>query len=112
MTDTKKPRRLFGGAFFLPLSHKGRGEDLAGNQHASDNLGIDENPMLAESKRPGKLPGLMKMKERGAYRGRVVAPIRCWSIEAAHWRPSRIAHTTSDCPRRMSPEVNTFGTEV
>jgi hypothetical protein len=42
--------------FFLPLSHKGGGEDLAGNQHASDNLGIDENPMLAESKRPGNSP--------------------------------------------------------
>ena len=26
--------------------------------------------------------------------------------------PSRIAHTTSDWPRRMSPAVNTFGSEV
>ena len=26
----------------------------------------------------------------------------------AHWRPSRIAHTTSDWPRRMSPAANTF----
>ena len=27
-------------------------------------------------------------------------------------RPSAIAHTTSDCPRRQSPAANTPGTEV
>ena len=37
------------------------------------------------------------------YRGSVVVPIRNWSIARAHWRPSRIAQTTSDWPRRMSP---------
>ena len=30
----------------------------------------------------------------------------------AHCRPSRIAHTTSDWPRRMSPAANTLGTLV
>ena len=30
-------------------------------------------------------------------------------MACAAWRPSRIAHTTSDCPRRMSPAANTFG---
>ncbi len=30
----------------------------------------------------------------GAYRGKVVSPIRCLSTALAHWRPSRIAHTT------------------
>jgi hypothetical protein len=45
-------------------------------------------------------------------RGSVDDPIRKVSIALAHWRPSRIAHTTSDCPRRMSPAANTFGTEV
>ncbi len=46
------------------------------------------------------------------YRGRVVAPISVSSMAAAHWRPSRIAQTTSDWPRRMSPQANTFGSEV
>src|SRR6266446_6620255 len=45
-------------------------------------------------------------------RGRVVDPIRLSSIERAHWRPSRIAHTTSDWPRRMSPAANSLGTLV
>jgi len=46
------------------------------------------------------------------YRGKFVDPIRNRSIACAHRRPSRIAHTTSDCPRRMSPAENTFGREV
>ena len=47
-----------------------------------------------------------------AYRGKSVFPIRNVSIARAHKRPSRIAQTTSDCPRRMSPAENTFGREV
>jgi hypothetical protein len=34
------------------------------------------------------------------------------STARAHCRPSRIAHTTSDCPRRTSPAANTFATYV
>ena len=45
-------------------------------------------------------------------RGSVVVPIRNLSTACAAWRPSRIAHTTSDCPRRISPAANTFGIEV
>ena len=30
----------------------------------------------------------------------------------AHWRPSLIAQTISDCPRRASPAANTPSTEV
>ena len=45
-------------------------------------------------------------------RGSTDDPIRNSSTARAHWRPSRIAHTTSDWPRRMSPAANTFGTEV
>jgi hypothetical protein len=44
--------------------------------------------------------------------GRFVDPIRKVSIERAQSRPSRIAQTTSDCPRRMSPAENTFASEV
>jgi PIN domain nuclease of toxin-antitoxin system len=47
-----------------------------------------------------------------AQRGSVVFPKRNSSIARAHCRPSRIAQTTSDWPRRMSPAENTFGTEV
>ena len=46
------------------------------------------------------------------YRGRSVRPIRNLSMAWAQSRPSRIAHTTSDWPRRMSPAANTFGTDV
>jgi hypothetical protein len=47
-----------------------------------------------------------------AYRGKSVAPIKNRSIDWAHNRPSRIAQTTSDWPRRMSPAEKTFGSEV
>jgi hypothetical protein len=50
--------------------------------------------------------------EPRAYLGRSVFPIRNVSIDRAHSRPSRMAQTTSDWPRRMSPAVNTFGREV
>ncbi len=46
------------------------------------------------------------------HRGNRLEPIRNSSMARAHWRPSRIAQTTSDCPRRISPAVNILGTEV
>ena len=49
---------------------------------------------------------------RPAHLGSDELPIRNASIACAHWRPSRIAHTTSDWPRRMSPAANTFATLV
>ncbi len=45
-------------------------------------------------------------------RGSVLAPMRNSSTARAHWRPSRIAHTTSDWPRRMSPAAKTLATLV
>ena len=50
--------------------------------------------------------------DRDLYRGRFVEPIKNLSIACAHNRPSRMAQTTSDWPRRMSPAENTFGREV
>src|SRR5437867_3286257 len=44
--------------------------------------------------------------------GRNVSPMRYASTPRAHSRPSQIAHTTSDCPRRASPHANTPGTVV
>jgi hypothetical protein len=46
------------------------------------------------------------------YLGSSEEPVRNSSTERAHWRPSRIAQTTSDWPRRTSPAANTFGTDV
>lgn len=51
-------------------------------------------------------------RRRRDQRGSTDEPIRNSSTARAAWRPSRIAHTTSDWPRRMSPAVNTFGTDV
>ena len=45
----------------------------------------------------------------GCQRGRSLNPIRNSSTARAACRPSRIAHTTSDWPRRMSPAANTLG---
>jgi hypothetical protein len=49
---------------------------------------------------------------RRAYLASSVFPIRKISIERAQSLPSRMAQTTSDWPRRMSPAENTFGSEV
>jgi hypothetical protein len=35
--------------------------------------------------------------------------MRCLSTSRAAWRPSWIAHTTSDCPRRQSPAAKDAG---
>lgn len=47
-----------------------------------------------------------------AQRGSSELPVRYASTERAHCRPSRIAQTTSDWPRRMSPAANTLSTDV
>jgi hypothetical protein len=46
------------------------------------------------------------------HRGRTVDPIKNKSTACAAWRPSRIAQTIRDWPRRMSPQAKTFGIEV
>jgi len=48
----------------------------------------------------------------GSYLGRFVVPIKNSSIARAQGRPSRIAHTASDWPRRMSPAESTSGCEI
>ena len=49
---------------------------------------------------------------KAIYRASSLLPIRNVSIDRAQSRPSRMAQTTSDWPRRMSPAENTFGSEV
>ena len=46
--------------------------------------------------------------EESSHLGRSLRPIRKRSMACAAWRPSRIAHTTRLCPRRMSPAAKTF----
>ncbi len=48
----------------------------------------------------------------GFYLGSSVRPISALSMACAACRPSRIAQTTSDCPRRISPAANTLGRDV
>ena len=56
-------------------------------------------------------PGIHK-RGSGFYLGSSVRPISALSMACAACRPSRIAHTTSDCPRRISPAANTLGRDV
>lgn len=46
------------------------------------------------------------------HRGNTVFPISPLSTAWAAWRPSRIAQTTSDWPRRMSPQAKTLSAEA
>lgn len=46
--------------------------------------------------------------DQSPQRGNVLAPIRNSSTARAACRPSRIAQTTRDWPRRMSPAAKTF----
>ena len=58
-----------------------------------------------------RLAAGLKLRPAG-QRGSAVLPIRNLSMACAAWRPSRIAQTTSDWPRRMSPAANTLAREV
>jgi hypothetical protein len=55
---------------------------------------------------------ILRMRADPPHRGSSVEPIRNLSTACAAWRPSRIAHTTSDWPRRMSPAVKTLASEL
>ena len=46
------------------------------------------------------------------HRGSTLSPIRYSSMARAAWRPSRIAQTIRDWPRRMSPAAKTLSLEV
>ena len=47
-----------------------------------------------------------------SFASNIDSPMRNSSTFRAASRPSEIAHTTKDCPRRQSPAANTFSTEV
>ena len=70
-------------------------------------------PRLPKKKRPaGRFLRLSGAGRPRSYRGKSDRPINHSSTARAHCRPSRMAQTTSDCPRRMSPAPKTPGTEV
>ena len=81
-----------------------------------DGHGMEEQLVLQQPEQRREAAVARDDDERSGleqrYRGRLVVPMRKMSTSRAAWRPSRIAHTTSDWPRRMSPAANTFGTEV
>src|SRR5690606_34052675 len=54
----------------------------------------------AERPRHHEADATAKATAGGGHRGSLVSPIRYSSMAAAHWRPSRMAQTTSDWPRR------------
>jgi hypothetical protein len=56
--------------------------------------------------------GAVVPDRRDADFWRQVRPTRYSSMPRAAWRPSAMAHTTSDWPRRMSPAAKTPGTDV
>lgn len=69
---------------------------------------------VAPRKTPPEYGGVLSLDElfEEDQLGRTVEPISASSIARAAWRPSRIAQTTSDWPRRTSPAVQSLSTEV
>ncbi len=59
-----------------------------------------------------QLPATVEVMPCRVHRGNDDDPIRNSSTARAHCRPSRMAQTTRDWPRRMSPAANTFGCVV
>ena len=72
----------------------------------------DRGPILRAPRPVGRRPSRSRSGASARQRGSSLSPIRNASTECAACRPSRIAQTTSDWPRRMSPAANTFGTLV
>lgn len=91
-------------------AHDANVENEAGRRHANAIARITAN------KKPGALSDARlsskPARDTQTQRGNSECPIRYASTDRAHWRPSRIAHTTSDWPRRMSPAANTLSTDV
>ena len=82
--------------------------------------GVQIRATSASSRRPGlDRTGIKSSSGRrggnvwhGCQRGSSLTPISASSTARAHWRPSRMAHTTRLCPRRMSPHEKTFSVLV
>jgi len=78
-----------------------------------DGSGVSWNILRDASLRPAPQDEGSKPRHTSSIHiGRIVAPISSLSMACAAWRPSRIAQTTSDWPRRMSPATKTLPTLV
>ncbi len=100
------------GAASLQSGVASRRLDLRAHWHAARSLpGIYTGPRCSFLRRGSFMRGICRPPP-GVQRGRSEAPVRKVSTACAHWRPSSMAQTTSDCPRRMSPALNTFSTEL
>src|SRR6266851_4242057 len=74
--------------------------------------GLTRVPINLRKSLAKKMGCLVKPGNGGSYLGRFVVPIKNSSMARAQRRPSRIAHTASDWPRRISLAENTLGREV
>lgn len=67
---------------------------------------------LTERKNAIRAVAAIEVIPRPLHRGNDDDPVRNSSTARAHCRPSRMAQTTSDWPRRMSPAAKTLGCVV
>ena len=71
------------------------------------------HPSPARRRPPSRSSAVRPRSARpNLQRGRTLDPIRLSSMARAAWRPSRIAQTTSDWPRRTSPAAKSLSTLV
>ena len=89
-----------------PMPKPGRADDFSWPR--VDPQIVVEPPAPAQRLPRRAQGGDRRAVEAPSHLGRSLRPIRKRSMACAAWRPSRIAHTTSDCPRRMSPAAKTF----
>src|SRR5688572_20463724 len=78
----------------------------------STDHGPGRGPGSTVGSSPWEVPPLLLGNGEYPHYGSSVAPISQRSHSRAAPRPSAMAHTTSDCPRRASPAANTPGTLV
>ena len=109
--DARSPGEKLAVEGIAPAAVPGRADDFPGSRRRL----ADHRAALADRRTVAADPAdhrRQAAEQQPAYRGSTVVPISASSIARAAWRPSRIAHTTSDWPRRMSPAANTLSTLV
>jgi hypothetical protein len=85
---------------------------VAGSTYAMVHIGGGGSCDCAQDDSGVRVPIGAVPRATEFQRGSAVVPINARSIARAAWRPSRIAQTTSDWPRRTSPAAQTLSTLV